>query len=146
MDLGIFEIFHGWIQREKVMFKGLFILATAVSLSSSSAMAGDDQGHNGDEATTVSCQVLDTKGVVLPTAKSTSSSMDGKQELNGESDIFSYHVELGEAIGMLTLTDKRSGDKVTVKEGDFDVNEVVAVSLITDESPESALTLECVAR
>ena len=128
------------------MFKGLFIVATAISMSASYAMAEDDQGHNGDEATTVSCQVLDTKGAVLPVTKSTSSSMGGKQVLNGESDTFSYHVELGEAVGMLTLMDKRSGDKVTVKEGDFDVNEVVSVSLVTDESPESALTLECVAR
>ena len=119
--------------------KKLALTTFAASMISSAALAG---GHNGDEASTVSCRVLDTKGVELPATVAVTD--DGLvQRITGSSSTFNYRVELSDAVARLKLTDLRSGDKVTLREGDLDIDEVVAVTLETDEAPASALSLEC---
>ena len=116
---------------------------TLTLLTATVAIAADDKGHNGDEASTLTCKVVDTNGTELPAEQFSSSVTDDKTVLEGESAIFKYTVALSNAVGQLSLLDKRSGDRVTVREGDFDINEEVSVTLATDEAPDASLTLSC---
>ena len=121
-----------------------FVLSAVTTVLFSTAMfAADDQGHNGDEAKTVTCRVQNQAGADLPTQRVTKAQKGEHLVIAGEGEEFTYRVELAEGVGRLTLLDKRSGDQVTVREGDFDINEEVAVTLTTDELPDAALTLLC---
>lgn len=52
--------------------------------------------------------------------------------LLGDGDAFSYSIKLAEGVGLLSLVDKRSGDEVTVREGDYDIGEKGAVTVGTN--------------
>src|SRR4051812_42428770 len=87
------------------------------------------------------CQVTDVQGKVLPAQVSVT---DKGQRLEGSSELFSYSVSRTSEAVVIELTDKRSGDKAIVEEGDFATDEKVNLSLVTDEQPDQRLKLSCV--
>lgn len=103
----------------------------------------EDQGHNGDEAAQIRCRVLDASGKELPLLGFEETGTNGRVLLTGSGANFQFQVELANAVAKLSLTDTMSGDKVQVEEGDLDLHETVKVTLVTDEHPDAALSLEC---
>ena len=119
-------------------------MITMLAASSYTGMAlADDQGHNGDEAVEVSCQVVDASGKELKLNEFEQTGTNDFVVLSGKGATFSFRVELAAGGAKMSLTDTVSGDKVQVEEGDLDLNETVKVTLVTDESPSAALTLVC---
>lgn len=119
---------------------------TAVIMASTLALADHDHDTDDKVAMTVKCRVLDATGTEIPPTSLTSSYQGSKLVITGEGGVFSFSAELNEAVALISLTDKRSGHKVTVKDGDFDIDEVVSFSLITDEDPNAPISVECVGK
>ena len=122
--------------------QSLAILAS-LSLTTNFALASDG-GHNGDEASTVACRILDASGHQLASSVQ-ETVVDGALQIAGAGKGFSYAVTFKDANATIKLTNTESGDKLTVREGDFDIDEVVSATLETDEAPGEQLTIECTA-
>jgi len=128
------------------MLTKITTIITAATMISTLALADNDHDNDAWMATTVKCRVLDATGTEIPPTSLASSFQGSKLVISGEGELFSFSAELDKAAGVLSLTDKRSGHKVTVKDGDFDIDEVVSFSLITDEAPNAPISLECVGK
>ena len=128
------------------MITKITAILTAFTMTSTLALADHDHDNDDKVATIVKCRVLDATGTEITPTSLKSSYQGSKLVITGEGELFSFSAELDKAVGLLSLTNKRSGDKVTVKEGDFDINEVVSFSLISAEAPNAPISLECVAK
>ena len=128
------------------MITKIATLITVLTLPPTFALADQDTNREEKIATTVNCRVLDATGTEIAPTSLTSTYKDNTTITNGEGDLFSFIVELSKPAATLSLNDKRSGHKVTVKNGMFNIDEVVSFRLITDESPNAPISLECVGK